>query len=493
MGATFGPGIIAPMVRFRFLPAALAIAISSPALAQVEVTTLAPPDLFSTPVGPDTGLGPDLWRGTSAIILGETLPRVSAKSLSPAAQGLARRLLMTGASGPDGAGNDPALGAARVQGLLALGEADGAAAILRRAPNLSSSSALSQAAAEAALIIGDDARACAMAEVVTENRGDPYWLRLRAFCEAIGGQTEAAQLTLTLATAREPKGSAYPRLMGALIAGAGSPGEASLKSGVEYALSRKLGLNMDAARAAASPAIAAHLTAPSPPPELAAGDLTAAETSALAFLRRTKGVVAFTEASVSARPVIASLVGARAPLQDPLLFIRAAVAAGDVEAARAIRGGLVSDSAASADDMALIDALIAAASGQADGPTLDRLVERGAQGGSKSPAQPAAMILWALAPAEGVSMSAQARGEFAAFEGPRSSASPARLAALDQAAAAGLKGETGLLALSIAADAGIGNFASADRARVVRALNRAGLTADARAFAAEGVLALQIK
>ncbi|WP_269716032.1 hypothetical protein [Caulobacter sp. NIBR2454] len=481
------------MVRLSVLPAALCLAISGSALAQVEVTTLAPPDLFSTPVGPDTGLGSDLWRGTSPAILRDALPKISAKGLSPATQNLARRLLSTGASGPDGVGNDPALGAARVQGLLALGEAEGAAAILRRAPNLSSSSALSQAAAESALIVGDDGRACAIADAVTENRGNPYWLRLRAFCQATGGQVEAAQLTLTLATAQEPKGSAYPRLMGALIAGAGNPGDASLKSGVEYALSRKLGLNMDAARANASPAIAAHLSVPAAPPELAAGDLTAAETSALAFLRRTKGIVAFTEASVSTRPVIVALVGARAPLQDPLLFIRAAVAAGDVDAARAIRSDLVSDSAASADDMALIDALIAAASGQADGPTLDRLVERGAQGGAKSPAQPAAMILWALAPAEGVSMSAQARGEFAAFEGPRSSASPARLAALDQASAAGLKGETGLLALSVAADAGIGNFSSADRARVVRALNRAGLTADARAFAAEGILTLQIK
>ncbi|PVM71900.1 hypothetical protein DDF65_22655, partial [Caulobacter radicis] len=50
------------------------------------------------------------------------------------------------------------------------------------------------------------------------------------------------------------------------------------------------------------------------------------------------------------------------------------------------------------------------------------------------------------------------------------------------------KGEAAVLALSVAADAGAAGPAAADRARIVAALNRAGLAADARALAVEGLL-----
>jgi hypothetical protein len=121
---------------------------------------------------------------------------------------------------------------------------------------------------------------------------------------------------------------------------------------------------------------------------------------------------------------------------------------------------------------------------------LDGLSSVGVQGGAKSPAQPAALIL-------------------AAFGGdhetrrPRSSSRPLTrqvrrlgrrtLIVLDDAAAAGRQGEAALLALSIAADAGLAGPGPVDRARLVRALLKAGLEADARAFAVEGLLALQVK
>jgi hypothetical protein len=64
--------------------------------------------------------------------------------------------------------------------------------------------------------------------------------------------------------------------------------------------------------------------------------------------------------------------------------------------------------------------------------------------------------------------------------------------ALDLAAADKRMGETALLALWTCAETpAAGGLAPADRARIVRALRRAGLAADARAFALEGLLALQ--
>ena len=130
----------------------------------------------------------------------------------------------------------------------------------------------------------------------------------------------------------------------------------------------------------------------------------------------------------------------------------------------------------------------AAASGKPDGPTLDRLVERGAVEGAKTRGkmQNAAILLAAL----GAPMTPQARGEFAKFVGAEAGkASVARGLALDLAGEARLMGETALLALWISAEAGPAGPATGDRARIVRALRLAGLDAEARAFAVEGLLA----
>jgi hypothetical protein len=167
------------------------------------------------------------------------------------------------------------------------------------------------------------------------------------------------------------------------------------------------------------------------------------------------------------------------------------LAAGDPTTAQAIRGKLTGDTVPGATtlDLALLDATLAAAEGKKDSQVLDGLIERGVQGGAKSPAQPAALILAAL----GAPVGPEARASFATFDPGKPAAPAGRLIVLDDAAAAGRQGETALLALSIAADAGVNGPAPVDRARLVRALLKAGLEIDARAFAVEGLLALQVK
>jgi hypothetical protein len=247
----------------RFFILAVSLALAAPAWAQgVQVTPLAPPDAFSTP-GRDTGLPHDLWRGTSAQTARIVLPLLATKPLSPAAAALARRLLATGAPGPEGSSGDAALAGARVSALIALGDPQAAARILERAPGVERSAELSQAAAEAALLTGDDTRACQIADALTVGRDDVYWLRLRAYCQAVAGSVDVARLTFDLAQAQE-KDAVYGRLMMAMLSGA-SPGAASLRNGLDYALSRRLTLDLAAAKPA--PAVAAALAggAPSEP------------------------------------------------------------------------------------------------------------------------------------------------------------------------------------------------------------------------------------
>ncbi len=449
-----------------------------PASGAVAVTTLAPPDLFSTPAA-ETGLPGDLWKDASPELMRQILPSLAAKPLSPAFAELARRVLATGAHAPKGVGDDPAMGGARALALVALGEAAGAKQVLDRTPGLDQNAALAMAAAEANLIRGDDERACAIADALSVDRGAGYWLRLRAFCQQRAGQLDQAQLTFNLAQ-QQGKDPAYARLMTALLAKTPATGTGDLSSGINFALSTTLALEIrtPAAAATASPALR-PVIAPAPT------DVAAAQASDWAFLRTARPGADYAAAARAAAPLIAAAAGAGGPI-DQALFLRAALAAGDVKTAQAIRGGMTADTipGVGPQDLALFDAALAAASGGSTDQALDRLVELGAAGGPKSPAQPAAVVLQAL----GGALSPEDRATFAGFEAGKSTASAARLALLDSAAAAGRKGEAALLALSVATEAGVAGPSAGDRARIVSALNRAGLAADARAIAVEGLL-----
>ncbi|WP_066681540.1 hypothetical protein [Caulobacter sp. CCH9-E1] len=473
--------------RVLMLSSALLLSLSAAARAQeeVKVKTLAAPDYFSGAVA-DTGLPSDLWKGAAPGIMRDVLPKLAGpKPLSPAFASLARRALSTGSNAPASVGDDVEMGAARGLALIALGEAKGADAILDRATGGPGSSALSMAQAEAALITGADDKACQAEQALTVDRGAAYWLRLRAFCQLKAGQTDAAQLTFQLAQ-QQTKDADYARLMGAALAGT-PPGAANLKNGVNYALSRRLSLDVQsaAALASASPALKPVAAAPTARAADIGHDLTAAEASDLAFLRQAKTLPAFVEAARASAPSIAALATAGGPLQDPVLLARAAVAAGDVASAQAIRGRLTQDviPGATAADLAILDALIAAGSGKIDNQVLANLVSRGATG---KPAQAAAVLLSSL----GGTMDADTRTQFATFDLGKPAASAARLQVLEDAAGAKRKGEAALLALSLALDAGASGPAPVDRARIAHALNRAGLSVDARAVVVEGLLGL---
>jgi len=381
----------------------------------VEVTTLAAPDAFTTP-GRDTGLPQTLWRGASVKTARTVLPLLAAKPLSPAAAALARRVLATGApgpreAGPQGAGTDAALAAARASALLAQGDAKAAAAILARAPGIDRNPDLAHAAAESALLAGDEGRACAVAQGLGSGRDEIYWLRLRTFCQAAAGHTDQAQLTFDLAQA-QAKDAVFGRLMGAKLAGAGAPGAASLRNGLDLALSRSLGLDLAAAK---------------PSPEVAA-----------------------------------------------------ALSGGDPAAGVDLSGV--------APDLADLAKAIAANQPMGSGVFMTAISEI-AQTGPKAAARGQAAIMLAFALDDLASI--EARDQLGTFTVGEGRAPLGRDLALDAAGRQKLMGEAALLSLWTCAEAGPSGLAIGDRVRIVRALHLAGLEADARAFALEGLLALK--
>jgi hypothetical protein len=278
-----------------------------------------------------------------------------------------------------------------------------------------------------------------------------------------------------------------------IIAGGGDPGLASLRDGVDYAASRQLKLDLTPAMADAPPAIALRLAAGATglgPGLPAAAPLT--EADVLADLHKAKSAQAFVTAAQLALPSIVQLVQAKTPLTNPIQLATAALAAGDVQTAQTIRLGLADVAGTGADpaDLAILDAALAVAAGKADPPSLDRLVERGARTDTAAGrAQAAAALVFALGwPADG-----QARAEFAGFNLGRARASPATLLLLDDAADQGVRGDVALLALSVAEAAGDGGVEPADRAALIRVLQRSGLKADAQGFALEGLIALEAR
>jgi hypothetical protein len=311
---TPAPPLAAPAPLATPAPSSAPSSALRPADTGVQVSTLAAPDAFTTP-GRSTGLPPTLWRGTSLKTAGTVLPLLATKPLSPAAAALARRVLATGAPGPTGVGEDAALTAARASALMAQGDPKGAAAILSRAPGIDRNPDLAHAAAESALLAGDDARACAVSDSLSAGRDEIYWLRLRAYCQAVAGHADQAQLTFELAQTQQ-RDVVYGRLMGVKIAGSGNPGAASLRNGLDYALSRSLGLDLSTAKA--SPAVAAALAAAEP--EEPTFDATAAQAD----------VAGLVDALTKGQPVDDALISAllaTAGATDPKVRARGQAAA----------------------------------------------------------------------------------------------------------------------------------------------------------------------
>ena len=517
--------------------AAAALALCGPAAAQVQVRPLAVPDLFSAGGGA-SDLPPDLWQGSSGALAKLVVPEVASHPLSPAAAALARHILEVGAHGPEGAGDDPDLAGARAEALLQLGDIAAAHAIADGAPNLPQLTAMSRVAAQAALIGGQDDRACAVGDGLVLGREGAFWLRLRSYCQARGREAAAAQLTLELAEQQEHHPD-FERLMGTLLSG-GSATQPALDDALDFAISRRLGLDWTSALSAAPASIAVAVArdagsppavrlaaaaraarlgiavpeayaalspAPTalPPPDApgpmgeaalvlvasSTNDLTLKESAIIALLHRAKDGPEFQALARLVAPAIGQIMGAKPVLRQPLMFAVAAAAAGDVVSARAARAEVGQATSAPAPaDLAVLDALIGVASSPADPAAAQALTGLTSQGepAARARAAGALALLGAFTPLDGQARFAVADADLGPPQVP-----PGRRLALEQAAEQGRIGDTALYVLGSCVEAGPHGPSAAERALMVRALRQAHLEADARAMAIEGLVALQAR
>jgi hypothetical protein len=143
------------------------------------------------------GFEQDLWAGSDGELILTLLDRLPVASENPPLRDLARRLLMTGA--PVGGLAEPGsvLGA-RAERLLAMGDLDGAAALLDRVPATNEDSEVTRLAVQAALLRDDRDAACSRAAGVAPGSDAAFWAKVTIWCRLADGDPEGARLGLAL-------------------------------------------------------------------------------------------------------------------------------------------------------------------------------------------------------------------------------------------------------------------------------------------------------
>lgn len=186
----------------------------------VQATPLAPVDTawIGTLAPADGGFPETFWQGTPRSFVVAALPLVQ-PTTSPVLQDLTRRLLLSNAVAPGG--SDPADGhglvAVRVERMVALGQVDGALAIMDRLPWKGDQETVDRLKVDLNLVKNDTDAACKQADSAIGKYQDVWWDRMQIACQALGGDQGKAQLGLSLLRERKaPRDQLFDTLIDAV-------------------------------------------------------------------------------------------------------------------------------------------------------------------------------------------------------------------------------------------------------------------------------------
>lgn len=187
---------VAPVAAAAVLALGLTPALAQSTGGQVKVQSLTAPD----PEGfgllqPPEGFAPDLWQDAPRPLVESLLPRIPDAGTSRALTDLGRRLVLSMQKPPAGPATKSFL-ALRAERAAALGQIPAAAAILRSAAIPQIDPALRRIRADGAFLSGDTPGACSDVEGALRQSTDAYWQKAAAFCDAVGGKTASASLSL---------------------------------------------------------------------------------------------------------------------------------------------------------------------------------------------------------------------------------------------------------------------------------------------------------
>ena len=167
----------------------------------VTATTLAPVDAGWIGVLGEAAhpLPQTMWQGTPRALVAAALPRL-APIASPALQDLSRRLLLSNAIAPQGsdAPDAPSLAALRVGRLMALGDIDGALALIDVLPTTMADEEIDRDRVLLRFAKDDSAGACRDVQSGVGRHQGVWWDRALIACQALAGDHAKASLGLGL-------------------------------------------------------------------------------------------------------------------------------------------------------------------------------------------------------------------------------------------------------------------------------------------------------
>jgi hypothetical protein len=239
-----------------------------------RVEGLAPPGIDAVGLaGPaEGGFDQDLWAGSDGEFILALLGGLPVATENPPLRALAQRVLMTGAPVQGVAESGSILGA-RAERLLAMGDLEGATALLDRVPSTNNDSQIARLVVQAALLRGDQETACSRAADIAPSSDAAFWAEVTIYCRLADGDQEGARLALDLLRDQGQTDDAAFVALAESIA-AGEPAAVALGPGgpsaLHVALYRLADLPLpDTALASATPEL---LAVAAREPRLVAGD-----------------------------------------------------------------------------------------------------------------------------------------------------------------------------------------------------------------------------
>ncbi|MBU6298495.1 MAG: hypothetical protein KGJ79_12225 [Alphaproteobacteria bacterium] len=139
------------------------------------------------------GLGMDMWSGSARGNIESLMARVPLVSPDPVIRALAKRIVLTKAAAPLGNAKR-AIVTLRIEKLLDAGLIDEAGALAAQA-SLPDDPDFARVQADALLTANRAADVCGNLTTARLSSGEPFWLELRLYCAAVGGDEATAELT----------------------------------------------------------------------------------------------------------------------------------------------------------------------------------------------------------------------------------------------------------------------------------------------------------
>ena len=157
------------------------------------------------------GLDGNIWSGSERARVLDLLKRAPLAYADPAFRNAVKKIVLTRAAAP--AGPAPrAFVTLRIEKLLDAGLIEDAGALAAQA-SVPNDADFARVQARALLIAGRSGDACGDKTAARLNSADVFWMQLRAYCAAVGGDQPAAELTLAVLKAKGDNDAAFDTLL----------------------------------------------------------------------------------------------------------------------------------------------------------------------------------------------------------------------------------------------------------------------------------------